>query len=105
MIKIKYDFKVISAFQCGLQDGVLKKVLDVPLKSHLFYTKKEKTAYIQASKISQSSTDFVEIWKLERYNTDMLEYCLKHDYIEPIGWKISRCIDSNFKPFIEKWEG
>lgn len=98
MIEMKYDLKTIRAFEQGLQHGVEFKVLGLPT-SAFFNTKKESIAYDQALNLSATVEDFTTAWRI---GDNLLHYAILFGHLKPVGWKMSKVPESNFRPFIEE---
>lgn len=99
-MKIKYDMKVILAMERGLDDRVLNFSLDMPLKDN-FHTQKESKAYFKAAKIT-SNAEYLQVYKNKRHRLDLFDYTIKKGDIKTQGWKISKSIISDNRPFIEE---
>ncbi len=98
-MQIKYDQKVIMAIRAGLLDGSLYHNLKLPLKD-CYYTKKESRAYKYAASLTENGL-FNTYWKAGYNDIQLLELAIEESLINPIGWAISRHIDSDLIPFIE----
>jgi len=99
MLKIKNDHKVIMALRQGIIDGILHNQLGIRLNDK-YYTQKESQSYNYAAMLCD--TDYIRLWQAGNHELTLVEHAIKKQDILPVGWKVSRCIDSNFIPFIEE---
>ena len=85
-MKIKYDMKVIRAYNQGLCDGILNYLLDLKANDK-YTTKKESKAYQTAFKVAHNDS-MVAIWKANKHRYCLLEYVINIGIIQPAGWYI-----------------
>ena len=93
VIKIKYNMKVIQAFEDGLNDGVLMQFIDTIKPIDKYYTKKESKAYFNGIEIAINRPDMLPVWQANKYH-GLIKYCIDKGIIQPI--------ESEFKLFIEE---
>ena len=83
-MKIKYDMKVIRAYNQGLRDGILNYLLDLKANDK-YTTKKESKAYQIAFKAAHDDS-MVAVWKANKHRHCLLEYAINTGIIQPVGW-------------------
>jgi len=97
-LTIKDDYKVIQAYKNGLLHGLMFKIIGLPANK-VYTTHKENKAYKHA--VKSINDDYINLYKRGCRELELIEMAIEKGDIINIGWRIARCKESDFKPFIE----
>jgi hypothetical protein len=92
--------KEVLPFRNGLKDGATGHALSFDHTNDTYSRQFESKAYKAGYRLANNDI-YVSVWRTGR-PLCMIKYAIKMNHIKPMGWQVSRLMESGFRPFIDE---